>query len=175
MRMKGGVVFLFSHCVIQTICNLWGDFCLFVFLSSLSLCNSNYVSLMQDEFEAEKTALIHDQEQVLIQESEKAQAACQKEKETLSAQLQEKAARIIQVCGKYFKLKFQLFFCNCILIECFHLSQGIYTRTVCVILVVASFQGAVYNGLSVWWSLSWSARTITWKLKLDSSLKTALL
>lgn len=91
---------------------------------------------------------------MLIQEREKVQAACQEEKETLSAQLQEKAARIIQVCGKYFKLRFQLFFCNCNLIQCFHLSQGMYTRNVCVVLVAASFQGAVYYGLTVRWSLS---------------------
>ncbi|XP_021254409.1 pericentrin isoform X3 [Numida meleagris] len=55
------------------------------------------IAQLKDEFEAEKTALIHDHEQVLIQEREKAQAACQKEKEALSAQLQEKAERIIQL------------------------------------------------------------------------------
>lgn len=62
--------------------------------------------LMQDEFEAEKKALLHDKEQMLMQEREKAQAAHQKEHEMLSAQLQEKAAIITQVCGTYFKLRF---------------------------------------------------------------------
>lgn len=85
---------------------MYGSFCLL--FSFISLCNSNYMSLMQEEFEAEKTASLHEKVQVLIQEREKALAVCQKEKETLSAQLQEKAARIIQVCGKYFKSKFWL-------------------------------------------------------------------
>lgn len=57
---------------------------------------------MQDEFEAEKKASLHDKEHILIQEREKAQAAYQKEQEMLSAQLQEKAGIIIQVRGKYF-------------------------------------------------------------------------
>ena len=39
----------------------------------------------------------------MIQEREKAQAAHQKEQEMLSTQLQDKAAIIIQVRGKYFK------------------------------------------------------------------------
>lgn len=43
---------------------------------------------------------------MLIQEKGKAQAAHQKEHELLSAQLQEKAAIIIQVRGKYFKPRF---------------------------------------------------------------------
>lgn len=61
---------------------------------------------MQDEFEAEKKASLHDKEQMLIQEREKAQAAHQKEQEILSTQLQEKAAIIIQVWRKYFKPRF---------------------------------------------------------------------
>lgn len=62
--------------------------------------------LTQDELEAEKKASLHDKEQMLIQEREKAQAAHQKEQELLSVQLQEKAAIIIQVRGKYFKPRF---------------------------------------------------------------------
>uniref|UniRef100_A0A8V0YIQ8 Pericentrin n=1 Tax=Gallus gallus TaxID=9031 RepID=A0A8V0YIQ8_CHICK len=71
------------------------------------------IAQLKDEFEAEKTALIHDQEQVLIQESEKAQAACQKEKETLSAQLQEKAARIIQLEKRVESLNCEIQETNC--------------------------------------------------------------
>ncbi|XP_076198080.1 pericentrin isoform X2 [Aptenodytes patagonicus] len=55
------------------------------------------IAQLKDEFEAEKKASLHDKEQVLIQEREKAQAAHQKEQEMLSAQLQEKAAIIIQL------------------------------------------------------------------------------
>ncbi|XP_049666741.1 pericentrin isoform X3 [Accipiter gentilis] len=55
------------------------------------------IAQLKDEFEAEKKASLHDKEQMLIQEREKAQAAHQKEQEMLSAQLQEKAARIIQL------------------------------------------------------------------------------
>lgn len=67
---------------------------------------------------------------MFIQEREKAQAACQKEKETLSAQLQEKAARIIQVCGKYFKLSavlLQMYF-NTVLLT---VSRYAYKECVC--------------------------------------------
>lgn len=67
---------------------------------------------MQDEFEAEKKASLHHTEQMLIQEREKAQTAHKKEQEMLTAQLQEKAAVIIQVCGKYFKLRHQQSPCN---------------------------------------------------------------
>ncbi|XP_009319102.1 PREDICTED: pericentrin [Pygoscelis adeliae] len=55
------------------------------------------IAQLKDEFEAEKKASLHDKEQVLIQEREKAQAAHQKEQEMLSAQLQEKAAIITQL------------------------------------------------------------------------------
>ncbi|XP_009577320.1 PREDICTED: A-kinase anchor protein 9-like, partial [Fulmarus glacialis] len=55
------------------------------------------IAQLKDEFEAEKEASLHDKEQVLIQEREKAQAAHQKEHEMLSAQLQEKATIIIQL------------------------------------------------------------------------------
>uniref|UniRef100_A0A8C6JEK0 Uncharacterized protein n=1 Tax=Melopsittacus undulatus TaxID=13146 RepID=A0A8C6JEK0_MELUD len=55
------------------------------------------IAQLKEEFEAEKKASLHDKEQVLIQEREKAQAAHQKEQEMLSAQLQEKAAIIIQL------------------------------------------------------------------------------
>ncbi|XP_074883848.1 pericentrin isoform X10 [Buteo buteo] len=55
------------------------------------------IAQLKDEFETEKKASLHDKEQMLIQEREKAQAAHQKEQEMLSAQLQEKAAIIIQL------------------------------------------------------------------------------
>ncbi|POI35771.1 hypothetical protein CIB84_000477 [Bambusicola thoracicus] len=71
------------------------------------------IAQLKDEFEAEKTALIHDQEQALIQEREKAQAACQKEKETLSAQLQEKSARIIQLERRVESLNCEIQETNC--------------------------------------------------------------
>ncbi|XP_072197806.1 pericentrin isoform X8 [Excalfactoria chinensis] len=71
------------------------------------------IAQLKDEFEAEKTALIHDQEQVLIQEREKAEAACLKEKETLSAQLQENAARIIQLEKKVESLNCEIQETNC--------------------------------------------------------------
>ncbi|XP_075368493.1 pericentrin isoform X4 [Mycteria americana] len=55
------------------------------------------IAQLKDEFEVEKKTSLHDKEQKLIQEREKAQAAHQKEQEMLSAQLQEKAAIIIQL------------------------------------------------------------------------------
>ncbi|XP_074452392.1 pericentrin isoform X2 [Larus michahellis] len=55
------------------------------------------IAQLKDEFEAEKKASLHDKEHMLIQEREKAHAAHQKEQEMLSAQLQEKAAVIIQL------------------------------------------------------------------------------
>ncbi|XP_061204108.1 pericentrin isoform X2 [Neopsephotus bourkii] len=55
------------------------------------------IAQLKEEFEAEKKASLHDKEQMLIQEREKAQAAHQKEQEMLSAQLQENAAIIIQL------------------------------------------------------------------------------
>ncbi|KAM9380406.1 pericentrin [Phaethornis superciliosus] len=63
------------------------------------------IAQLKDEFEAEKKASLHDKEQMLIQEREKAQAAHQKEQEMLSAQLQEKAAIIIQLEKKLESLK----------------------------------------------------------------------
>ncbi|XP_048808453.1 pericentrin isoform X1 [Lagopus muta] len=71
------------------------------------------IAQLKDEFEDEKAALIHDQEQVLIQEREKVQAACQEEKETLSAQLQEKAARIIQLEKRVESLNCEIKETNC--------------------------------------------------------------
>lgn len=68
-----------------------------------SLSKSKYMWFLQEEFEAEKKASLHDKEQILIQEREKAQAAHQKEQEMLAAQLQERAAIINQVWRKYFK------------------------------------------------------------------------
>ncbi|XP_062458862.1 pericentrin isoform X3 [Pezoporus occidentalis] len=55
------------------------------------------IAQLKEEFEAEKKASLHDKEQMLIQEREKAQAAHKKEQEMLSAQLQENAAIIIQL------------------------------------------------------------------------------
>ncbi|XP_031460338.1 pericentrin isoform X2 [Phasianus colchicus] len=71
------------------------------------------IAQLKDEFEDEKRALIRDQEQVLIQEREKTQAACQKEKETLSAQLEEKAARIIQLEKRVESLNCEIKETNC--------------------------------------------------------------
>ncbi|XP_042677838.1 pericentrin isoform X7 [Centrocercus urophasianus] len=71
------------------------------------------IAQLKDEFEDEKAALIHDQEQVLIQEREKVQAVCQEEKETLSAQLQEKAARIIQLEKRVESLNCEIKETNC--------------------------------------------------------------
>ncbi|XP_065494412.1 pericentrin isoform X5 [Caloenas nicobarica] len=55
------------------------------------------IAQLKDEFETEKKALLHNKEQMLMQEREKAQAAHQKEHEMLSAQLQEKATIITQL------------------------------------------------------------------------------
>ncbi|XP_057268305.1 pericentrin isoform X2 [Pezoporus wallicus] len=55
------------------------------------------IAQLKEEFEAEKKASLHDKEQMLIQEREKAQATHKKEQEMLSAQLQENAAVIIQL------------------------------------------------------------------------------
>uniref|UniRef100_A0A8C2YBC4 Pericentrin n=1 Tax=Coturnix japonica TaxID=93934 RepID=A0A8C2YBC4_COTJA len=71
------------------------------------------IAQLKDEFEAEKTALIRNQEQMLIQEREKAEAACLKEKETLSAQLQKNAARIIQLEKKVESLNCEIQETNC--------------------------------------------------------------
>ncbi|XP_061858246.1 pericentrin isoform X3 [Colius striatus] len=66
------------------------------------------IAQLKDEFEAEKKASLHDKEQMLIQEREKAQAAHQKEQEMLSAQLQEKAATIIQLEKKVESLNHEI-------------------------------------------------------------------
>uniref|UniRef100_A0A8C0EBD9 Pericentrin n=1 Tax=Bubo bubo TaxID=30461 RepID=A0A8C0EBD9_BUBBB len=55
------------------------------------------IAQLKDEFEAEKKASLHDKEQMLIQERKTTQTAHQKEQEMLSAQLQEKAAVIVQL------------------------------------------------------------------------------
>ncbi|XP_074766326.1 pericentrin isoform X3 [Athene noctua] len=54
------------------------------------------IAQLKDEFEAEKASL-RDKEQMLIQERKTTQTAHQKEQEVLSAQLQEKAAIIVQL------------------------------------------------------------------------------
>ncbi|XP_042639674.1 pericentrin isoform X3 [Tyto alba] len=66
------------------------------------------IAQLRDEFEAEKKASLHDKEQILIQEREKAQAAHQNEWEMLSAQLQEKAAIIIQLEKKVESLNHEI-------------------------------------------------------------------
>ncbi|XP_075611933.1 pericentrin isoform X13 [Balearica regulorum gibbericeps] len=66
------------------------------------------IAQLKEEFEAEKKASLHDKEQMLIQEREKAQAAHQKEQEMLSAQLQEKAAIIIQLEKKVESLNHEI-------------------------------------------------------------------
>ncbi|XP_039925035.1 pericentrin isoform X2 [Hirundo rustica] len=66
------------------------------------------IAQLKDEFEAEKKASLHDKEQMLIQEREKAQAAHQKKQEMLSAQLQEKAAEIIQLEKEVASLKHEI-------------------------------------------------------------------
>ncbi|XP_035426534.1 pericentrin isoform X3 [Cygnus atratus] len=71
------------------------------------------IAQLKEEFEAEKTASLHEKVQVLIQEREKALAVCQKEKETLSAQLQEKAARIIQLEKEVESLNHKIEETNC--------------------------------------------------------------
>ncbi|OPJ90227.1 pericentrin isoform C [Patagioenas fasciata monilis] len=66
------------------------------------------IAQLKDEFEAEKKTLLHDKEQMLMQEREKAQAAHQKEHEMLSAQLQEKAAIITQLEKKVESLNHEI-------------------------------------------------------------------
>uniref|UniRef100_A0A8B9CB80 Pericentrin n=1 Tax=Anser brachyrhynchus TaxID=132585 RepID=A0A8B9CB80_9AVES len=71
------------------------------------------IAQLKEEFEAEKTASLHEKVQVLIQEREKALAVCQKEKDILSAQLQEKAARIIQLEKEVESLNHKIEETNC--------------------------------------------------------------
>ncbi|XP_054685656.1 pericentrin isoform X5 [Grus americana] len=66
------------------------------------------IAQLKEEFEAEKKASLHDKEQMLIQEREKARAAHQKEQEMLSAQLQEKAAIIVQLEKKVESLNHEI-------------------------------------------------------------------
>ncbi|XP_014747205.1 PREDICTED: pericentrin isoform X6 [Sturnus vulgaris] len=66
------------------------------------------IAQLKDEFEAEKKASLHDKEQMLIQEREKAQAAQQKEQEMLSALLQERAAIISQLEKEVASLKHEI-------------------------------------------------------------------
>ncbi|XP_068803772.1 pericentrin isoform X4 [Struthio camelus] len=66
------------------------------------------IAQLKEEFEAEKKTSLHDKEQVLIQEREKAQAVHEKEKEMLSVQLQEKAAIIIQLEKKVESLNHEM-------------------------------------------------------------------
>ncbi|XP_064371498.1 pericentrin isoform X2 [Dromaius novaehollandiae] len=66
------------------------------------------IAQLKEEFEAEKKTSLHDKEQVLIQEREKAQAVHEKEKEMLSVQLQEKAAVIIQLEKKVESLNHEI-------------------------------------------------------------------
>eukprot|EP00075_Anas_platyrhynchos_P027563 XP_027316816.1 pericentrin isoform X9 [Anas platyrhynchos] len=71
------------------------------------------IAQLKEEFEAEKTASLHEKLQVLTQEREKSLAVCQKEKETLSAQLQEKAERIIQLEKEVESLNHKIEEINC--------------------------------------------------------------
>ncbi|XP_037252236.1 pericentrin isoform X14 [Falco rusticolus] len=66
------------------------------------------IAQLKDEFEAEKKASLRDKEQMLLQDREKALAAHQKEQEMLSAQLQEKAAIIIQLEKKVESLNHEI-------------------------------------------------------------------
>ncbi|XP_054028518.1 pericentrin [Dryobates pubescens] len=66
------------------------------------------IAQLKDEFEAEKKASLHNTEQMLIQEREKAQAAHEKEQEMLTAQLQEKTAIIIQLEKKVESLNHEI-------------------------------------------------------------------
>nr|XP_013807565.1 PREDICTED: pericentrin [Apteryx mantelli mantelli] len=66
------------------------------------------IAQLKEEFEAEKKTSLHDKEQVLIQEREKAQAVHEKEKEALSVQLQEKAAIIMQLEKKVESLNHEI-------------------------------------------------------------------
>uniref|UniRef100_A0A8C4UJL4 Pericentrin n=1 Tax=Falco tinnunculus TaxID=100819 RepID=A0A8C4UJL4_FALTI len=66
------------------------------------------IAQLKDEFEAEKKASLRDKEQMLIEDREKALAAHQKEQEMLSAQLQEKAAIIIQLEKKVESLNHEI-------------------------------------------------------------------
>ncbi|XP_040461098.1 pericentrin isoform X15 [Falco naumanni] len=66
------------------------------------------IAQLKDEFEAEKKASLRDKEHMLIEDREKALAAHQKEQEMLSAQLQEKAAIIIQLEKKVESLNHEI-------------------------------------------------------------------
>ncbi|XP_054236981.1 pericentrin [Indicator indicator] len=66
------------------------------------------IAQLKDEFEVEKKASLHNTEQMLTQEREKAQAAHKKEQEMLTAQLQEKAAIIIQLEKKVESLNHEI-------------------------------------------------------------------
>ncbi|XP_074686052.1 pericentrin isoform X12 [Strix aluco] len=66
------------------------------------------IAQLKDEFEAEKKASLHDKEQMLIQERKTTQTAHQKEQEMLSAQLQEKAAIIVQLEKKVESLNHEI-------------------------------------------------------------------
>ncbi|XP_074728481.1 pericentrin isoform X9 [Strix uralensis] len=66
------------------------------------------IAQLKDEFEAEKKASLHDKEQMLIQERKMTQTAHQKEQEMLSAQLQEKAAIIVQLEKKVESLNHEI-------------------------------------------------------------------
>ncbi|XP_019378836.1 PREDICTED: pericentrin isoform X3 [Gavialis gangeticus] len=55
------------------------------------------ITQLKEEFEAEKKAALHNKEDVLVQEAEEARVLCQKEREALSVQLQEKTNKIIQL------------------------------------------------------------------------------
>lgn len=78
----------------------------FCSLSSVLFTNVFFKNFMQEEFEAEKKAALHNKDDVLVQEAEEAWALCRKEIEALSVQLQEKTNKIIQVNLKMFRFRF---------------------------------------------------------------------
>ncbi|XP_043361752.1 pericentrin isoform X14 [Dermochelys coriacea] len=66
------------------------------------------ITQLKEEFEAERKTAWRSKEQVLIQETEKAQACYQKEREELSVQIQEKTNIIIQLEKKVESLNHEL-------------------------------------------------------------------
>uniref|UniRef100_A0A8C4WC90 Pericentrin n=1 Tax=Gopherus evgoodei TaxID=1825980 RepID=A0A8C4WC90_9SAUR len=71
------------------------------------------ITQLKEEFEAERKSAWRSKEQVLIQETEKAQAHYKKEKEELSVQIQEKTNIIIQLEKKVESLNHELEETNC--------------------------------------------------------------
>nr|XP_014424104.1 pericentrin isoform X6 [Pelodiscus sinensis] len=66
------------------------------------------ITQLKEEFEVERKTDLHSKEQMLIQETEKAQDCFQKEREELSVQIQEKINKIIQLENKVESLNHEL-------------------------------------------------------------------